>query len=148
MSKIPSDGILESLYNLRIRESDRAQKHEHTPPHLLHQSYHEVEVWRRREVSEAKVTVGPFFGNRANIVKCSCTRTSCEYWRPPECPLLKERVVIWRQISVSALMNNWKAEKELHLKEEKIWQECFSFCEKCIAIGWCNSRFRCNRYSR
>ena len=63
--------------------------------------------------------------------------------------ILEKKVVIWRLISVSALMNNWKAEKELHLKEEeKKWQEFFSFCEKCIAIGWCNSRFRCNRYSR
>ena len=38
------------------------------PPHLLSQPYHEVEVCRGREVSEAKVTMGPFFDNRADII--------------------------------------------------------------------------------
>ena len=37
------------------------------PPRLLSQPYHEIEVCRRREVSEAKVTMGPFFDNRADI---------------------------------------------------------------------------------
>ena len=38
------------------------------PPHLLSQPCHEVEVCRGREVSEAKVTMGPFFDNRADII--------------------------------------------------------------------------------
>ena len=38
------------------------------PPHLLSQPYHEVEVCRGREVSEAKVTMGPFFDNREDII--------------------------------------------------------------------------------
>ena len=38
------------------------------PPHLLSQPHHEVEVYRGREVSEAKVTMDPFFDNRANII--------------------------------------------------------------------------------
>ena len=38
------------------------------PPHLLSQPHHEVEVRRGREVSEAKVTMGPFFDNRADII--------------------------------------------------------------------------------
>ena len=33
------------------------------------QLYHEVEVCRGREVSEAKLTMGPFFDNRAEIVR-------------------------------------------------------------------------------
>ena len=37
------------------------------PPRLLSQPYHEVEVCRGREVSEAKGTMGPFFDNRADI---------------------------------------------------------------------------------
>ena len=37
------------------------------PPHLPSQPYHEVEVCRVREVSEAKVTMGPFFDNRVDI---------------------------------------------------------------------------------
>ena len=38
------------------------------PPHLLSQPYHEVEVRRGRIVSKAKVTMGPFFENRANAI--------------------------------------------------------------------------------
>ena len=38
------------------------------PPHLLSQSCHDVAVCRRREVSEAKITMGPFFDNRADII--------------------------------------------------------------------------------
>ena len=57
------------------------------PPHLLGQPYHEVEVCLGREVSEAKVTMGPFFGHPCRYyLRGSCTRTSCENWHPPECP--------------------------------------------------------------
>ena len=38
------------------------------PPHFLSQPYHEVEVGRRREVSEGKVTMGLFFDNRADVI--------------------------------------------------------------------------------
>ena len=38
------------------------------PPRLLSQPYHEVEVRRGKEVSEAKVTMVPFFDNRADII--------------------------------------------------------------------------------
>ena len=38
------------------------------PPRLLSQPYHEIEVCRGREVSEAKVTMGPFFDNRADTI--------------------------------------------------------------------------------
>ena len=62
-------------------------------PRLPSQPYHEVEVCRGREVSEAKVTMGPFFDNRADIIwdlpGGTCTRKSCEYWHPPECQFCK-----------------------------------------------------------
>ena len=38
------------------------------PPHLPSQLLHEVDVCGGREVSEAKVTTGPFFDNRLNII--------------------------------------------------------------------------------
>ena len=38
------------------------------PPHFLSQPHHEVEACRRKEVSKAKLTVGPFFDNRADII--------------------------------------------------------------------------------
>ena len=47
----------------------RRPLHQNTlPPRLLSQPYHEVEVCRGREVSEAKVTMGPFFDNRVDII--------------------------------------------------------------------------------
>ena len=58
------------------------------PPHLPSQPFHEVEVCRGREVSEAKVTMGPFLDNRYYL-RGTCTRTSCEYWHPPECEFYK-----------------------------------------------------------
>ena len=45
-----------------------ARKNQNTmPPHLLSHPCREFEVCRGREVSEAKVTMGPFFDNRADI---------------------------------------------------------------------------------
>ena len=38
------------------------------PPHLLSQLNHEVEACRGREASKAKVTMVPFFDNRADII--------------------------------------------------------------------------------
>ena len=38
------------------------------PPHLPSQPFHEVEVCRGKEVSEATATMGPFFVNRADII--------------------------------------------------------------------------------
>ena len=68
--------------------NDRAQK-PRTPklPHLLSHQCHEVEVCRGKEVSEANKS------NHCAILRkpCryylpgTCTRSSCEYWHPPEC---------------------------------------------------------------
>ena len=38
------------------------------PPRFLSQPYHEVEVCQRREASEAKVTMDPFFDNRVDTI--------------------------------------------------------------------------------
>ena len=63
------------------------------PPHLLRQPYREVEVCRGREVSEAKVTMGPSSTTVQNIVlRGTCTRTSCEYWHPPECQVYQNEM--------------------------------------------------------
>ena len=60
------------------------------PPLLLSQPYHEVEVCRGREVSEAKVTMGPFFDNRADTKERYLHANGfCEYWHPPECQFYK-----------------------------------------------------------
>ena len=52
--------------SFRHETQDRAQNS--LPPHLVSQPHHEVDVCRGREVSEAKVTMGPFFDNRADII--------------------------------------------------------------------------------
>ena len=45
------------------------RKNENTlPPHLPSQLFHEVEVCRGREASEAKVTMVPFSDKRADII--------------------------------------------------------------------------------
>ena len=49
--------------SFRHEARDRAQKPEHTAP-----TPSEPEVRRGREVSEAKVTMGPFFDNRVDII--------------------------------------------------------------------------------
>ena len=38
------------------------------PPHFLSRQSHEVEVCRGKEVSSTKVTMVPFFDNRADFV--------------------------------------------------------------------------------
>ena len=55
-------------YSFRHETQDLAQKTEHTAATPSDQPYHEVEVCRGREVSSAKVTVGPFLDNRADII--------------------------------------------------------------------------------
>ena len=56
------------------------------PPRLLSQPYHDVEVCREREVFEAKGNHGSILRQPCRYhLKGTCTRTSCEYWHPPEC---------------------------------------------------------------
>ena len=50
-------------------EPKTAHKNQNTlSPRLLSQPLHKVEVCRGREVSEVKVTMGPFSDNRADII--------------------------------------------------------------------------------
>ena len=111
------------------------------PPRLLTKQFHEVEVRRGREVSEAKAT--PFFDNRADII-----------WKVPARELLvnidirpsansQKMKRVWRLetsvcFRITRLMNNQikSRKKEQHPKKKrKRWQECCGHCEKCITIG-------------
>ena len=62
------------------------------PPRFLSQPHHEVEVSRGREVPEAKVTMGPFFDKRADII-----------WEVP----VRERLV---NIGIRPSANSYKNE--------------------------------------
>ena len=98
------------------------------PPGFLSQAYHEVEVCRGREVSEAKVTMGPFFESSADIIwRVPARERSCEYWHPPECQFLKKKwngLKGWRQsgcFRITRLMNNQikKAERGANSQKKR-----------------------------
>ena len=59
------------------------------PPRLLSQPYHEVEVCRGREVSEAKVIMGPFFDNVQVLFERYLYVNVLWTWHPPECQFYK-----------------------------------------------------------
>ena len=58
------------------------------PPRLLSQPYHEVEVCRGREVSEAKVSVGPFFDTRADYLRVPVRERLFEILASARVPML------------------------------------------------------------
>ena len=60
-----------------------------TAPRLLSQPYHDVEVRRGKEVSEAKVILGPMFDNRADMICKVPARERLVNWHPPECHFYK-----------------------------------------------------------
>ena len=94
------------------RDSKIVRKNQNTlPPHLLRQPYHEVQVCRGREVSDANVTMGPFFDNRANIVrKVPARERLVNIGIRPSANALKMKRVLSLETSVcfrmTRLMNN------------------------------------------
>ena len=78
---------------------------------------HEAEVCRGREVSEADVTMGPFFENRADYLKGTCTRTPCEYWHPPECQFYKTKTG-WKS-GDTCLFPHYKVDKQPNKNPKK-----------------------------
>ena len=72
--------------SFRHETHDRAQKPEHT---AATPSEPTVSRGRGRQVSEAKVTMGPFRQPCRKHLKDICTQTSCEHWHPPECQFCK-----------------------------------------------------------
>ena len=84
MTKISSDEILESLYKLRIRESDQLK----TALELYDMEIHQkISVPKRRERRiRGKSNHGSIARQTCRYyLKGICTRTPCEYWHPPEC---------------------------------------------------------------
>ena len=80
--------VLHFLFALNIQ---LAQHPSRTPSHGVKKS--QCYACRGREAPEAKVTMGPFFDNRADYLKSTCTRTPCEHWHPPECQFCKSETV-------------------------------------------------------
>ena len=61
------------------------------PPHLLIQPYHEVEVCRGKEVSEAKVSMGPSFDTRADYLRVLVRERLFEILASARVPILQHR---------------------------------------------------------
>ena len=84
----------------------------------------------------------------------TCTRTSCEYWHPPEFQFYESETgckagdkCLFPHYKVVEQPNK-KAEKELLPKKKRNRrQECCGYREKCITIGLCSTRFRCIGFS-
>ena len=79
------------------------------PPHLLSHPYHVVEVCRGREVSEAIVTMGPFFDKRLDIMwRVPARERLVNIGIHPSANFIKQkRVVSQRHVFVSSLQGWW-----------------------------------------
>ena len=133
--------------SFRHETQDRAQKPEHTAA-----TPSEPTVSRGRSVSRKRSIRGKC--NHGSIlrqpcryfVKGTCTRTSCEYWHPPECQFYKNETgckagdkCLFPRYKVDEQPNK-KPKKEQHPKKKrKRRQECCGYCEKCITIGLMHS---------
>ena len=118
------------------------------PPHHLSQPYHEVEVCRGREAPEAKVTMGPFFDNRADYLKGTCTRTPCEHWHPPECQFCKSETVC--KAGDRCLFPHYKEQPSKKPKKSCFPQSRESDDKNAVVksesqFGLCITRLRCAR---
>ena len=116
---------------------DRAQKPEHTAATPSEPTVSRGRsVSRKREVSEAKVTMGPFFDPCRYYLRGICTRTSCGYIgiRPSANSTKMKRVVRLETsvcFRITRLMNNQiRSPKRATFpeKKRKRWQECSGCC--------------------
>ena len=142
--------------SVRHESNDRAQKTEHTAA-----TPSEPTVSRGRSVSRKRCIRGN--SNHGSILRqpCryylrgTCTRASCEYWHPPVCQSYKNETGCL--VGDKCLFPHYKIDEQPNKKPKKSYfpkrresdgQECCGYCEKCITIGLCITRFRCTRFSR
>ena len=92
---------------------------------------------------------------RYYYLKGTCTRTPCEYWHAPECQFCKSETgfkagdkCLFPHYKIDEQPNKKPKKKLLPKMKRKRWQECCSYCEKCITTGLCITRFKCTRFSR
>ena len=136
-----------------VTKSKIVPKNQNTlPPRLLSQPYHEVEVCRRKEVSEAKVAMGPFFDNRADIIWEVLVRERLvKFGIRPSAKSTKQKRVVNAEKSVCSrtkrlMSNQTKSQRKGLLfphKKRKRRQECCGYCENCTTIGLRLARLGC-----
>ena len=115
------------------------------PPHILSHQWQEVDVCRGKEVSEAKVTMVPFFDSRAEIIWKVLARDRLVNIGILLSVISRIQKRIAKQgISVRSCItrltkNRIKSRKRhtFHQKKRKRGQKCFSDCENCTTIGLC-----------
>ena len=85
----------------------------------------------------------------------TCTRTSCEYWHPPECQFYQSETgckagdkCLFPRYKVDEPLNEKPKKSYFPKKKRKRRQECCGCCEKRVAIGLWKTRPRCTRFSR
>ena len=127
------------------------------PPRFLSQLYHEVEVCRGREVSEATVTMGPFFDDcvekiwevlvRDRLVNIGIRPSASQLYNN-ETGCKAGDKCLFPHYKVDEQTNQEPKKKLLSKKRRKRWQDCCGNCEQCITIGLCIARFRCTRFSK
>ena len=108
--------------SFRHETQDRVQKPEHTAATLS-----EPTVSRGRSVSRKRSIRGK--GNHGSILrqpcrfylKGTCTRTSCEYWHPPECQFYKNETGF--QAGDKCLFPHYKVDEQLNKKPKKLLPE-------------------------
>ena len=114
------------------------------PPHPLSQPHHEVEVCRGRDGSEAEVTMGPFFDNRAEPVwKVFARDRLVNIGILPNVNSIKTNRDVKQEISVCSAhkayeQQNKKPEKSDHSpkRKRKRRQKCCVCCEEnCTTSG-------------
>ena len=130
-----------SCMRVTIVHKNRTRK----PPHILSHQWQEVDVCRGKEVSEAKVTMVPFFDSRAEIIWKVLARD-----RLVNIGILLsvisriQKRVAKQGISVRSCItrltkNRIKSRKRhtFHQKKRKRGEKCCSDCENCTTIGLC-----------
>ena len=142
--------------SFRHETQDRAQKPEHTAATVS-----EPSMSRGRSVSRKTSIRGE--SNQRSILRqpCryylrgTCTRTSCEYWQPLECQFYQTKTgckagdkCLFPYYKVEEQPNIKSQQELLPKKKRQRRQESSDYCEKCITIGLCITRFRCTRFSR
>ena len=87
MTKIPPDDILEGLYNLRIRESEKLK----TVLELYDLEIHQKNASRTRSPRGKSPSGRMFRLPCKDYLKGTCTNSFCEKWHPPECLFYKTK---------------------------------------------------------
>ena len=107
----------------RHESQDRAHKPDTMSPRLLSHPCHAVEVCRGKEVSEAKVTMVPFFDNRADLIgKVFARERLVNIGILPSVNSTKQKRVVSLETSVCFLMTRLAtSQKNEKVKTKVLW---------------------------